>query len=333
MLSRSLIPRWALVCASVLTLAAASHAASSTKVDVNRNTVRVVIHFPTVEMVPSGDREEPAVGSLPRLAIAPGHPRLPVASRTILLPEGMRVSHVRVRGSSHELPGRHDLAWGQPPRRLSDPGGEWVQPDPGVFASSRWYPARPARISGEGRLHGFRIATIRLWPVQVRPSLGTVRSWESLEVSVELVPDREGRKDPFAPGMVLRRDLRDLVATTENPETVFGYAERSADEARESEQPYLVITTETLQPAFQRLIEHRRAHGLAGEILTMESIEANHEGRDPAEKLRNAIRDAYQSRGTRFVLLGGDDADDGGNPLIPIRQCQPSDNTPSDYYF
>jgi hypothetical protein len=333
MLAKSPVPRSALVCVLAMGLSAAAHAASPTTVDVNRNTVRFVIDLPAAEMVPSGDYVEPAVGTLPRLAIAPGHPRLPVTSRTVLLPEGTSVSRVSVRGQTRELPGRHDLAWGQPPRRLSQPQGDWVGRDADVFDSSRWYPARPAKLAGEGRLHGFRVATVRFWPVQVRPSLGAVRFWETLELHLELAPDGEAPEGGTPRRTVRHQDLRDLVATAINPEIAFGYAARSAEEARESEQPYLIITTEELRPAFQPLIEHRRAHDLPGEILTKEWIEAHHEGRDPAEKVRNAIRDAYEDRGTSFVLLGGDDVDDDGNPLIPIRHCQPSDNTPSDYYF
>jgi hypothetical protein len=65
----------------------------------------------------------------------------------------------------------------------------------------------------------------------------------------------------------------------------------------------------------------------------MEWIEETYAGRDRAEKLRAAIRDAHESRGTSFVLLGGDDVDDAGTPLVPVRHCRPSDDTPSDHCF
>jgi hypothetical protein len=317
----------------LLTALTSSHADPRTDVSVGPEQVRVRVEFSAPEMVSLGAQQEPSVGNLPRRAIAPGHPRLPVASRTVLLPEDARVSRVTVRGTPVELAGRYDLSWGQPPRRVGASGGPRVERDPAVYGSDAWYPAQPVRIAGEGTLHGFRVATIQIWPAQVRPASGAVRSWRALEIHIELSPIPPGERDGAVPPHGTEQALRDLVATTVNPETALGYGPLAPGRDSAADQPYLIVTTESLRPAFELLIEHRAARGLPGEIVTMEWVEARYDGRDRAEKLRRAIREAYQERGTSFVLLGGDDVNDDGEALIPIRHCKPSDNTPSDYYF
>lgn len=327
----------ALFALATLPVAAASRPAEDVRISPDR--IEVSLAFEAARVVPSGEQTEPAVGDLPRLALAPGHPRLPVASYTVLLPEGTRVARVTLRGAAEAPAGTHDLAWGQPPRRISTDDDALVGRDGAVFASSDWYPAQPVQVTGEGAQRGYRLASLRVWPVQVRPASGEVRSWRSVEIVLELDPalTQEDRTSGAATALTPRgiaRDVASLAGTVLNPETAFGYeGSRGSEATRDADQPYLIVTTESLRPAFVPLIEHRAAHGLPGEIRTIESIDSVYQGRDLAEKLRNAIAEAWSERGTSFVLLGGDDVDDDGNPLIPVRHCKPYDNTPSDYYY
>ncbi len=85
---------------------------------------------------------------------------------------------------------------------------------------------------------------------------------------------------------------------------------------------YLVITTSDMAEAFTTLTNYRETEkggSYTTHIETMEFIEANYEGADRAEKVRNYIKYSYKNHGTRFVVLGGDADGDMENHIVPMR--------------
>ncbi len=85
---------------------------------------------------------------------------------------------------------------------------------------------------------------------------------------------------------------------------------------------YLVITTADMAEAFKVLTDYRETEqggGYTTHIETMAFIEANFEGVDRAEKVRNYIRNSYENHGTRFVVLGGDADGEMENHKVPMR--------------
>ncbi len=85
---------------------------------------------------------------------------------------------------------------------------------------------------------------------------------------------------------------------------------------------YLVITTSDMADAFITLTNYRETEkggSYTTHIETMEFIEANYEGVDRAEKVRNYIKYSYKNHGTRFVVLGGDADGDMENHKVPMR--------------
>lgn len=99
---------------------------------------------------------------------------------------------------------------------------------------------------------------------------------------------------------------------------------------------YIIITSSSLAEYFESLVEFKNATGITTGIITLDSIYAHYSGIDEAEKIRNYLKDFYQSGG-RYVLLGGDDV------TVPVRyvyyyntDVQPLDPSylrPSDLYF
>lgn len=85
---------------------------------------------------------------------------------------------------------------------------------------------------------------------------------------------------------------------------------------------YLVITTSDMTEAFTTLTNYRETEkggSYTTHIETMAFIEANYEGVDRAEKVRNYIKGSYKNHGTRFVVLGGDADGDMENHKVPMR--------------
>jgi len=76
----------------------------------------------------------------------------------------------------------------------------------------------------------------------------------------------------------------------------------------------MIITSEALAGAFEQVSGWYTQKGHPAEIVTIETIYANYDGVDSAEKIRNCIRDYHANRDVLYVLLGGDDS------IVPNRQ-------------
>lgn len=95
---------------------------------------------------------------------------------------------------------------------------------------------------------------------------------------------------------------------------------------------YLVVTNETLKSYFQELVDWKRKKGIPSAIRTREWITSNYAGSDPAEKIRNYLKIAYQDSGCVWVVLGGD------TDVIPCRYAHielqtETENIPADLYY
>ncbi len=301
------------------------------RVRAGKDKIVVSVAFPAAEFEAAGSAQLPSIADLPLVADAPGLPLLPEATYRIVLPPGAAVTGLKITGKRQELPGEYEILWAQPPRPLCglrNPVPS-IPPSQEVYGSDELYPAFPAAAVGVGFFRGYRIASIRLGPLQLRAKSRRALVWSEMTVALEL-----GYAGGDGPSVHIRNrdsDIAELARITVNPEAAYEYG--SPEKNRSSDEPWLVITTKDLRPAFERLVNHRTTAGLPAGLRTMESIRDAYPGEDDAAKVREAIRDAYQNHGTTFVLLGGDDMRDDGTPLVPIRHCPGYDNMPSDWYF
>ncbi len=326
------------LCLAVLVasvVAAAAAPAPPARVEVSPDLVRLVVDFPAPAFEPGPGGERVLVGDLPLRALRPGTPLLPEATYTVVLPPGREVERVEVLGEPRSVAGRHDLAWGREPRPICRPGDDDTPRDEAVYGGTAPWPAEPVTLAGEGWFRGWRLASLLVHPVRVRPATGRVESWGRMTVLLHLRP--AAKEADHLPPRGLPIDYDELGRIAVNPATALEYPLPTKASTRVSE-PYMIICPESLRDAWQRLLDHRAAHGMPGRILTVEEIEANYPGSDLPEKMREAIREAYQERGTTFVLLGGDDQD-GSTRLVPYRGCLLDaggyryTDAPSDYYF
>ena len=69
---------------------------------------------------------------------------------------------------------------------------------------------------------------------------------------------------------------------------------------------YVVVTSPLLAEAFDSFLDLKRQTGFDAMLAVTDSIYTHYSGIDPAEKVRNYLRDFYNSGG-EYVLLGGDE--------------------------
>jgi len=269
----------------------------------------------------------------------PGLPLLPARRAAVLLPPGHRVTAVRaVASSPSTLTGHHVVAHAVTPRPISDPGPfPPTLAEPSVYQSDASYPPEAARLVTEQTSWGHKIAYLRVYPVAYHPLSGLLTSYERvrLEIDTELAPGADPASLPN-----LRRDaatverLRSMVA---NPEALDGYTgSRAAPVANHridpDNYPYVIVTTAGMAEAYHGLAVYESSRGWRTKIMLIEEITDLYPGLDSAERLRNFVIDAFNTWGTRYLMLGGD------SDAVPVRNLYVDaggtiDAFPGDCYY
>jgi hypothetical protein len=275
-----------------------------------------------------------------------GAPILPVKPVQLLIPYGQKLVGVRVQlGPKTDLSGKYTLEHAQYPVPLSRTDKPEPTPqDPAIYGSDNIYPEVPCGDVFVQKKHGYSILIVNLFPVTYQPVSGKISYYQDMTVQLEVtaqtaidVTQAKTQRISLDPKRIA--DIRPLV---ENPEVLQSYQESSdlkqqalsASSTSTEQYLYIIITNQALRSSFQPLIDSKVARGIGATIVTKEDIEANYEGRDVQEKIRNCIMDYYDNYGTRYVLLGGDKG------VIPPRdfwvESWPDgyvDEMPSDMYY
>lgn len=259
-----------------------------------------------------------------------GKPRLPRLVQALVMPAGAQVRSVEVvfieEGS---LEGTYDIIPAQPDVPLPMPGRKFTtsepSPDLGVYSVNEAYPSKVVRTLGTGTLCGYSIGHVEINPVRYNPVSKqlTVAS----RITYRVVYDEsatEGTVPTAYQKEVFGQEVRNLVA---NPQAVDLYAPRiSAGTGVTSLPPgtfkYVIISTPPVDTVFQRLATWKTAKGVPDTVVRMSYIVANYTGYDTIEKVRKFIKDAKNTWGTVYVLLGGQgDERNSGQNLVPARKA------------
>lgn len=318
------------------------------------------------------EREDGTVLSIEGLDLCnlPGEPRIPRKSAMILLPSDKGIASVEVVSNyGFSLPYRVHIAHGQQPVPLSYSGPIIsTEPDPEIYTSNDPYPGIFYKIVSVQHLHGFKILTVNLYPVQWIPKTGEVHYYPKLDIQVTLKPSSVP-SDSVGLCRMLPQDIERVRNMVDNPEIIETYSVNSLQSSRSRDSlvdpteniDYVIITNETLRDAqgeytFQDLVQSKIDKGLNATVITVEDIEACPaywwdgefgDGKypihnDTACHIRNFIKDAYKNWETEYILLGGDGdgADVGGesgDDIIPARiiysEILPDDSPASDLYY
>ncbi len=144
--------------------------------------------------------------------------------------------------------------------------------DEKVYGSSSPYPATWYRYRLAGGLYNGKhdtILIIQIFPVRYYPLENKIQYARSINISVEY-------EEPTHP-LLSNIDTYDL----------------------------LIIAPSEWQSLLQPLVEHKEKHGVKTLFMSVEDILSNYNGRDGAEKVKYAIKDAIEQYGIKYVLLVG----------------------------
>ncbi|MEO0080414.1 MAG: C25 family cysteine peptidase, partial [candidate division WOR-3 bacterium] len=283
--------------------------------------------------------------ALPRgvTLIQPGAPAVPRVVEAIAIPAGaVPVGMELLEVEWTTLPGTYRIGPAQPDFPLPRAGEKlevklWP-PDPVIYSSAEPYPSSVAFLSGFGAMAGYRIAHVELHPVRYIPRTGQVQLATRIGYRLEYVEGGAGVAVATKRQQELFGDMVRLLVV--NPEDVSRFAPR-VSRANSLVLPpgdyeYVVITEAPMDTVFQRLADWKTLKGVPGTVVRVSWINGQYPGYDLQEKIRNFIKDAYETWGTSYVLLGGQgDYQTSGQNIIPTRMANYSNNgdEPCDLYY
>ncbi|MGD8979875.1 MAG: C25 family cysteine peptidase, partial [candidate division WOR-3 bacterium] len=281
--------------------------------------------------------------------VNPGAPRMPWVLEKLVIPANAVPVSVRIIDEEWiEIPGNFNVVPAQPDVPLPMPGKTFepgpATPDPDVYMSGEPFPRSKVKSSGMGRLSGFHIAHVDVFPLRFIPAEGKLQLAKT--ITYELEYREQGKMDVIASGRQQEVFGERVGSIVENSDDVFRFAPiiqqtRGVSLVPPGYYEYVVISAPPMDTVFERLAEWKTKKGLPATVVDISWINSNYTGYDLAEKVRNFIIDARDNWSTIYVLLGGSgDYETSGQNIVPTRKAwytyaggPDGDSLPSDLYY
>lgn len=215
------------------------------------------------------------------------------------------------------------------------------------------YPQNPVEAITDGYFDGDKhILTVRISPVQYQPEGNKIILNTTIDFTINCHNDIT-KNNAIQPCTPLKPQESNRFTFIENNANINSFTSSIAETSTRQLinlpfYEYVIITTDSLVPSFQRLANWKRLKGYNAGIISIQQILSSSDItgdeisnlNDDAGKLRQYLRFSFQN-GTKYVLLGGN------NRIMPIRYGRGYNNgtmynpsapyddarIPSDLYF
>ncbi|HID32045.1 MAG TPA: hypothetical protein EYP24_01545 [bacterium (Candidatus Stahlbacteria)] len=258
-----------------------------------------------------------------------GEPILPAPVYHFVIPPDGEIKRVEVIEEDFEyLPGLYLIHPGQKPRPLGKTRVKFQRPKAEIYNSDLFYPDRTFESTRSGLKGGFRLTSVRIYPLRYRPKSGRLRLSTRLRIriyyqegmhKIKTVSERQYQVQKLA---VMRLVLNKNDVDRFKPLV----RSNSIDDVN-----YAIVTGPDFVDSYQPIAYWKTKKGWMARVFSTEWIYANYLGIDNQEKIRNFFRDYYENKGLIWALLGGD------VQIVPVRHAystyyQPY-YIPTDWYY
>ena len=255
-----------------------------------------------------------------------GAPQIPFKEFKYLIPYDVEVENLIINSFNEvEIEGSYYLYPTQPEYPLDyGPDPPFMEPDSVIYHQTEKYPFIKAELIVQNTSFGYKIATIRFYPIRYVPAqiklyrLSTIDFtlvYATIQILDELPERRSSRSQKTVEAFI-----KSLVENPDDFGIVTGGPNQIVEESSETENleltpfptlegdivDYLIITNDSLTEEFQRLADWKTKKGVPTLVVTVDWITANYPGCDTAEKIRNYLKDVNRKWALIYVLLGGD---------------------------
>lgn len=262
-----------------------------------------------------------------------GEPGLPYQEIVLLLPPGEELEKFEItRFGKTEISGFFKLYPVQQVRPVSFGESGKFECRKEIYNQNASYPTKYYAKPETNFFRGHGIVTGAITPVEYVPASGSLHYYNKIKVKIYT-------KQANNKAQVLKMVKTDADTRTVLKQTVHNYniaSQYSAIQNKNEKYDILVVTSQSLKPAFASLMQEYVRRGYAAKLFTTDEIGQLASGADVQDKIRNFIINQYVNSNVKYVVLGGD------NELVPARgfycQVQSSSlmedsNIPADLYY
>ena len=265
----------------------------------------------------------------------PGKPAIPCKPVRILIPINTEIDNIEIIRGEKSIYCIEDFI---EPGQIANPlefnlDKSINKPNLSIYKSDKVYPENNFEVVTMQYYRGFKIAYIRLYPIQYMPNEDKIISYSSLTIGkIDLKPlDSAEEASQLFRGS--EQDFEEVKRYVDNCDSLDSYKKISASinsnnlirlssfETQDYDEDfnYLIITTNALVAyngpnSFQDLCDYRTSRGIKAKIVTIEDIFNDFPGISSQDKIRSFIRDGYINHDLEYVLLAGDD------DIVPAQQ-------------
>ncbi len=251
-----------------------------------------------------------------------GNPRLPRYGSKLLLDQGEDIVSIRVLEKKFypEIEDIRIKPAGKilPLSEMDNSKDYEVKENKAVYASNAKYPKADNSTFGTSYKNGHSVGYFNFSPVEYYPAENRIKPVKEISFEIITEPSSKAAKAlNFLRGT--KNVTKQIASLVDNPGKLNSYRYAKKENKGET-YDLLLVTTADLAEYYEDYINYKKETGYKVKVITREEIEANFDGADVQEKIRNAIIDAYQNNEISFVLLGGDsEPDNEENNRIPHR--------------
>ena len=154
-----------------------------------------------------------------------GAPNLPFKTIALLIPQDRTCTGVNVTyAESQVLDSAYYVYPTQTPVIIGEEPGPFVEPDSAIYESDSAFPRFAASTLHEGYRCGYKLVTVRVYPLTYRPASRELTFYSEIRLSLDLEACENGaipvlRRSPLAQGHIEQV----ISGTVSNPEDVRGY--------------------------------------------------------------------------------------------------------------
>jgi len=241
--------------------------------DISIKTNEIKIDFPTPVINEGKSYATVELGNQSYPLSNPGEPIIPCHNKVLAFPLGTKIRTVNIEYSKVEtikiykkvIPAKQPVLLDGRKHKI-----KMFEKD-GIYASNMLYPSHWLSYTTSGGLYNDEHATllsIHIFPVRYSPKKDILFYIKNASITVEYSLPKE---------LFIPEDKYDL----------------------------LIICPKEFEDELERLKEHKEDHCIRTTIETVEEIYSNYNGKDKAEEIKYAVKDAIEESGIKYVLLVG----------------------------
>lgn len=264
-----------------------------------------------------------------------GFPALPSKRLRYVLPQGAEITNIEIAYSDTTLyPGLYNIFPQQPAEYYWNPEEttNLVKND-SIYSLNQSYPAEGVRIVSQGEEFGYNIVTIDVTPFIYNPitkelcirdieytlnhtqgSLPTRQPkmsqsrFNKIQSLVKSTIENKEDIEEYAPAVIITDQMQNVaLVTTQTRGELKSISDATPLQfLGEATPEYIVITCDSLIPAFSKLIEWRKDLGYRTIVKSVESIYEEYNAGSKIHSIKAYLDECYKNWGTLYILFGGD---------------------------